>query len=149
MRPHGRGKHAVIPKFLPLLLWLVAWQAWSLLPAMPALHLAAGTRGLDAAMVTVPPPPVPEPLAVDDFRIDVHDGVTADSYRLEPQGDLDPARTQSLVDGISGRAATRAAPVVDTDIAAGADDGLPAPAAAALWLAGLIAVVWMAIRHRR
>lgn len=52
--------------------------------------------------------PLPGERALDDYRTDVQGGVTANSYDLLPLAENDPARTQSMIDGIAGRSATPA-----------------------------------------
>lgn len=140
----------MIVKSLPVILWVLAWQAW-----LPISSVSAQDR---AALDTLNPPAVGPPaahseqqVATDDYRIDIQAGVTVDSYNLVPLAEHDAARTQSMIDGFAGRPATpiRSTEAVNKDSSGQATAWVPRPATAALWLAGLMAVVLMALRHRR
>jgi len=90
------------------------------------------------------------PVAADDYRMNIQDGVTANAYNLVPLAEHDAARTQSMIDGIAGRRSARSATPADSDKVDGQATGLlPRPAAAVLWLAGLMAVLLMVFRRRR
>lgn len=39
-------------------------------------------------------------VAIDDYRMNLNEGVTADSYNLVPLAEHDAARTQSMIHGI-------------------------------------------------
>jgi len=135
-------------KCLPVILWVLAWQV-----SLPISSFSVPVPTSVTLVVPVAAPPArqpAQPVAVDDYRMDIQDGVTVDSYNLVPLAEHDAARTQSMIDGIAGRPSTPSTATVDTDWINGRVAGwLPRPATAALWLAGLMAVVLMALRRRR
>jgi hypothetical protein len=135
----------MIVKSLSVILWVVAWQAW-----LPVSTVSAQDHAmLNPPAVGPPAAHSEQQMAVDDYRIDIQDGVTVDSYNLELLAKHDAARTQSMIDGFSGRSPKRSTTAVDKDSGGQATGWLPRPATAALWLAGLMAVVLMALRYRR
>lgn len=93
----------------------------------------------------------PSTVAIDDYRMNLQAGVTANAYGLLPLAEHDAARTQSMIDGIAGEhtAPTPIPATMTPDHSGQAQSLLPRGEAAALWLAGLMAVLWMALRRRR
>lgn len=132
-------------KTLPIVLWALACQAW--LPIDSAWAQAAPSAPAGAFAVREPAHPV----ATDDFTTSVQAGVMENSYDLVPLAEHDAARTQSMIDGIAGRDATRR-PAVGVTAGEGARQG-GSPSrlvgAAALWLPGLMVIVLMIVRRRR
>jgi hypothetical protein len=143
-----RRKKIMFSKCLPVILWVLAWQVSLPISSFPVSAFTSITLIVPAA---APPAHQPvHPAAVDDYRMDIQDGVTVDSYNLVPLAEHDAARTQSMIDGIAGRPSTPHTSTVDTDWINGRAAGwLPRPATAALWLAGLMAVVLVGLRLRR
>lgn len=139
-------------KFIPVTLLVLAaivTTAKAPWPVSVPITSAAAQGVATPIKVTSPAAGHPaHPVAADDYRMDIQDGVTADAYNLVPLAEHDAARTQSMIDGIAGRRSARSAAPADR-VDGQATSLLPRPAAAALWLAGLMAVVLMALRRRR
>jgi hypothetical protein len=132
-------------KTLPIALWALACQAW--LPIDRAWAQAAPSAPAGAFGVHEPAHPV----AIDDFTTNVQAGVMENSYGLVPLAEHDAGRTQSMIDGIAGRDATRL-PAVGVTAGDGSQQGGSLSrlvGAAAPWLPGLMVIVLMILRRRR
>lgn len=83
-------------KYIPVILLVLTAIAAALQPPWPA--------PAPAQAATPPMRPVPilrvSLVAIDDYRINLQEGVTADSYNLVPLAEHDAARTQSMIHGI-------------------------------------------------
>jgi hypothetical protein len=113
-----------------------------------AAHGQVAPVKLNANGATPRATPATSPVAVDDYSMHIEEGVTVNAYALVPLVEHDAVRTQSMIDGIAGRRSTRAATVVADVGEAKATNLLPRAETAALWLAGLMAVLLMALRRR-
>jgi hypothetical protein len=139
----------MVMKVIPVILWVLAWQVPLPIDGVVA-QSHAGPITANASMDGSPAGQPGSPMAADDYRTNIQNGVTADAYNLLPLAEHDAARTQSMIDGIAGRNPTRRTSAADADSAdVGRASLLPTTATAVLWLAGLCAVVLMALRLRR
>lgn len=150
----------MLTKFIPAaLLVLAALVTTARGPWSPSVT-ATGTSQRQPT-TAMPGTPVTPPagihaaslVAADDYRMNLQAGVTADAYGLPPMAEHDAARTQSMIDGFSGRRMAHGGPATPpTDRNGLATSLVPRAPAAAWWLAGLmaglIAVLWMALRRR-
>jgi hypothetical protein len=129
----------------PIVLWALACQAW--LPIDSAWAQAAAPSAPAGASAVREPA---HPVATGGYTTSVQAGVRENSYDLVPLAEHDAARTQSMIDGIAGRDATRR-PAVGVTAGEGAQQG-GSPSrlvGAALWLPGLMVIVLMIVRRRR
>lgn len=86
----------MLTKYIPVILLVLTAIAAALQPPWPAPAPAqAGTQPRRPEAIL----PV-SPVAIDDYRMNLQDGVTADSYNLVPLAEHDAARTQSMIHGI-------------------------------------------------
>lgn len=83
-------------KYIPVILLVLAAIAAALQPPWPA---PASAQAATPAWRPSPILPVSR-VAIDDYRMNLQDGVTADSYNLVPLAEQDAARTQSMIHGI-------------------------------------------------
>lgn len=127
---------------LVVLLGLMAFGSAAGAPA-PGHTGDTARRGAEATTAAAVPRVDPE-VALDDYRTDIQSGVKAHAYDPVDVTENDAARTRSMIDGIAGR---NPKPLAD----AGSPVGLGAvgPAALAMWLIGLMTVVFLLIRRRR
>lgn len=144
----------MLTKFIPATLLVLAALVTTVHGTGPLPATSIGTARsptpsakLRAPMATAVAVHAPNPIAIDDYRMNLQAGVTADAYELVPLVEHDAARTQSMIDGIAGRNPTHSAAATETDKGR-PTSRLPRPETAALWLAGLMAVVLMALRRR-
>lgn len=100
----------MLTKFIPAaLLVLAALVTTARGPWSPSVT-ATGTSQRQPT-TAMPGTPVTPPagihaaslVAADDYRMNLQAGVTADAYGLPPMAEHDAARTQSMIDGFSGR----------------------------------------------
>jgi len=147
----------MLTKFIPVTLLVLAAVVTTVRAPWPVSVPITGAAAQSLATPVKVSGPVTGPAAVqparsvaaDDYRMNIQDGVTANAYNLVPLAEHDAVRTQSMIDGIAGQRSARGANPAHSDSVDGQATGLlPRPAIAALWLAGLMAVVLMALRRR-
>lgn len=83
-------------KYIPVILLVLAAIAAALQPPWPAAAPAHATTPITRPLPILPVSRV----AIDDYRMNLQDGVTTDSYNLVPLAEHDAARTQSMIHGI-------------------------------------------------
>ncbi len=142
----------MLTRFIPAALLVLAAIVTAVHGAWPQpapSHVGAARSPATSAKFSAPAAAMaihaPSPVAIDDYRMNLQAGVTADAYGLVPLAEHDAGRTQSMIDGIAGRNPARSAAAADNGLATSL---LPRPETAALWLAGLMAVVVIALRRR-
>jgi hypothetical protein len=86
----------MLTKYIPVILLVLTAIAAALHPPWPAPGAAQASTPAPRPLPILPVSRV----AIDDYRMNLQDGVTADSYNLVPLADHDAARTQSMIHGI-------------------------------------------------